>query len=47
MVENIINQCVFAGFPELDSSVQRARNILKSMETTSQKGWPDCWIFYF
>ena len=47
MIENIINQCVSAGFPELDSAVERARIILNSMEAPPQKGWPGCCACFF
>lgn len=32
VLEHIINECVASGFPELNSEIEKAREILKEME---------------
>ena len=37
-IERTIAECIAAGFPELDSEIQRAREVLKQLEQETE-GW--------
>lgn len=37
-LQSVINECVAAGMPELDSPIQRARRLLEDLEEIATRG---------